>query len=303
MNKLMVSALTGACVLGIATSVGQGLPSAYDQIYQAGQTPEEHRAAFRAYFKNKFPQVDLAEYANGLYALPQFQTYRQEWQESMDFPPYQEGLDRGQALWDTAFPNGKTFASCFENGGRNVAHRYPYWDDQRREVRTAEMDLIDCAKNNGADYPFLSANLGQDQKARVQLAELTAHFYNLSRGQRIDIDLSHEGARKAFEKGRSIYWSRRGQLNFACYQCHVDLSGHNLGGGQPLSAGLGHTTAWPAQRIEWARIETIHQRYATCFSQVRAKPYEHLGAEYNALELYEKYMSSGLPLTAPSMRN
>src|SRR5690606_10414389 len=145
-----------------------------------------------------------------------------------------------------------------------------------------------------------TADLGKDQKARVQLAELTAHFYNLSRGQPIDIDLSHEGAKKAFEKGRSIYWSRRGQLNFACYQCHVDLSGNNFGGGQPLSAGLGHTTAWPAQRIDWARIETLHQRYATCFSQVRAKPYKHMGEEYNALELYEKYMSGGLPLTAPS---
>ena len=50
-------------------------------------------------------------------------------------------------------------------------------------------------------------------------------------------------------------------------------------------------------------IEAIHQRDATCFSQVRAKPYKYLGEEYNALELYEEYMSSGLSLTAPHMRD
>lgn len=276
---------------------------AYDEINRPGMTPEQHREAFRAYFKQKFPQVEFDDFANGLYALPQFAAYRETWEEDRDFPPYEVGLERGKALWEKPFKNGRTFSGCFPNNGENIAQNYPYWDEATQKIRTAEMDLIDCARKNGENLPFVTADLAKDQKARVQLAELTAYFYSLSRGNRIDIDLSAPGARRAFEKGKEIFWSRRGQLNFACYQCHVDLAGNNLGGGQPLSAGLGHTTAWPAQRIEWARIETIHQRYATCFSQVRAKPYPHLGEQYNALELYEKYMSGGLPLTAPSMRN
>lgn len=273
------------------------------EVYKPGQTPEQHREAYRAYFKKKFPDVPFEEYTNGLYALPKFSSYRETWEEANDFPPYEPGLEKGKALWDKPFRNGKTFASCFKNGGVNIAQNYPYWDAASKQIRTAEMDLIDCAKKNGEDLPFVTANISSDQKARVQLAELTAYFYNLSRGQKIDVRIPDAGAREQFEKGKAIFWNRRGQWNFACYQCHVDLSGNNLGGGQPLSAGLGHTTAWPAQRIEWARIETIHQRYATCFSQMRAKPYKHLGEEYNALEFYEKYMSSGLPLTAPSMRN
>jgi L-cysteine S-thiosulfotransferase len=299
MRKLLAVAVA----LGVAVGTGPVVAEIYHEIHKQGHTPEQHREAFRAFFKQKFPQVEFAEFSNGLYALPQFSAYRATWEEDEDFPPYEVGLERGKALWEKPFKNGKTFASCFRNEGRNIAQNFPYWDEASQKVRTAEMDLIDCAKKNGEDLPFVTADLGKDQKARVQLAELTAHFYSLSRGQKIAIDLSQPGAKKAFEQGKEIYWSRRGQLNFACYQCHLDLSGNNLGGGQPLSAGLGHTTAWPAQRIEWARIETIHQRYATCFSQVRAQPYPHLGEQYNALELYEKYMSGGLPLTAPSMRN
>ncbi len=132
---------------------------------------------------------------------------------------------------------------------------------------------------------------------------MTAYFYSLSQGQRIKIDLSSPGAVKAYEEGKKFWWQRRGQLNFACANCHMDLAGKNFGGNQPLSAALGHTTAWPAQRLEWGRIETIHQRYKTCNSQVRAKPFKHGSEIYNHLQLYETYMSSGLPLTAPAMRN
>jgi L-cysteine S-thiosulfotransferase len=294
-----------AIAVAIGTAIGTGpvFADTYNDLLKPGQTPEQHREMYRAYFKKKFPGVKFDDFSNGLYALPQFAAYRATWEEDMDFPPYEVGLERGKALWEKPFKNGKTFSGCFANDGRNIAQKYPYWDEAGQKIRTAEMDLIDCAKKNGEELPFVTADLDKDQKARVQLAELTAHFYALARGQKIDIDLSRPGAKAAFDKGKEIFWSRRGQLNFACYQCHVDLAGNNLGGGQPLSAGLGHTTAWPAQRIEWARIDTIHQRYATCFSQVRAKPYKHLGEEFNALELYEKYMSGGLPLTAPSMRN
>ena len=83
----------------------------------------------------------------------------------------------------------------------------------------------------------------------------------------------------------------------------MELAGKNLGGNQPLSAALGHPVGWPAQRLEWARLETIDWRYATCNTQVRAKPFRQGSAAYNNLQFYETFMSSGLPLTAPAMRN
>jgi sulfur-oxidizing protein SoxA len=262
--------------------------------------PASDLKQFQAFFKKKFPTVPFDQYANGLYVLPGMDEYREQWTLINEFPPYELGLSLGQKMWETPFKNGKTFASCFKNGGKNIAQGYPYWDQATQKIRTAEMDLNDCLKKNG-EREF--TNLDKDTGARVRLAQLTAHFYSLSKGQRIKIDLSSPGALKAYDEGKKFWWSRRGQLNFACANCHMDLAGKNFGGNQPLSAALGHTTAWPAQRLDWGRIETIHQRYKTCNKQVRAKPFKHGDERYNHLQLYETYMSSGLPLTAPSMRN
>lgn len=255
---------------------------------------------FQAFFKKKFPTVPFDEYSNGLYALPGFEAYKEQWTMYNEFPPFELGLAIGKKIWETPFKNGKTFAGCFKNGGKNIAQGYPYWDEATQKVRTAEMDLNDCLKKNG-EPEF--TDLDKNEAVRVRLAELTAYFYSLSQGQRVKIDVSSPGAVKAYEEGKKFWWQRRGQLNFACANCHMDLAGKNFGGNQPLSAALGHTTAWPAQRLEWGRLETIHQRYKTCNSQVRAKPSKHGSEIYNHLQLYETYMSSGLPLTAPAMRN
>ncbi len=257
------------------------------------------------FFKKKFTSVPFEEYANGLYALPGFEEYREQWESFRDLSPYEIGLANGKKLWQMPFKNGKTFASCFKNGGKNIAQGYPYWDKATKRVRTAEMDLVDCAKRNGAELKFLKADLDRDQIARVQLAELSAYFYSLSAGKPVkpDVDFADADALKAYEEGKRYWWSRRGQWNFACASCHVDLAGKNLGGNQPLSAALGHTTAWPAQRSEWGRIETLHFRYITCLSQMRAKSPKYGSEIYNHLELYEKTISSGLPLKAPAMRN
>jgi len=255
---------------------------------------------FQAFFKKKFPTVPFDEYSNGLYALPGFEAYKEQWTMYNEFPPFELGLAIGKKIWETPFKNGKTYASCFKNGGKNIAQGYPYWDEATQKVRTAEMDLNACLKKNG-EPEF--TDLDKNQGARVKLAQLTAYFYSLSKGQRIKIDVSSPGSVKAYEEGKKFWWSRRGQLNFSCANCHMELAGKNFGGNQPLSAALGHTTAWPAQRLEWGRLETIHQRYKTCNKQVRAKPLKHGSEIYNHLQLYETYMSSGLPLTAPAMRN
>ena len=282
-------------VLGMA-----GFASATVQADPAADLKE-----FQGYFAKKFPNVKKDEYSNGFYAFPEFKTYRTMWEAYNDFPPYELGMERGKGIWDKAFANGGSFAKCVKDGAIKPAQTYPRWDKAKKQIRTAELDIMDCAKAGGADLAFLKADLGKDEKARVSLAEVTAYFYSQYRGKRMqpDVDFKDPDALAAYERGKKYWWTRRGQLNFACAHCHVEMAGKDLGGNQPLSAALGHTTAWPAQRLEWQRLETIMQRYVTCNSQVRAKPAKHYGDEYLTLQLYESYMSSGLPLTAPAMRN
>jgi sulfur-oxidizing protein SoxA len=272
-------------------------------VATAQADPKKDLEQFRNYFKQKFPTVKFDQYSDGFYHLPGMDEYREQFEALNEFPPYEIGVTNGKKIWETPFPNGKTFASCFPNGGQKIAQKYPYWDKATGKVRTAEMDLTDCAKKNGATLKFVTADLSKEKKPRIELAELTAHFYSLSKGERVAIDLSDPGAVGAYEAGKKFWWQKRGQLHFACADCHMEMAGKNLGGNQPLSAALGHPVGWPALRILWGDLETLHQRYRTCNSQVRAKPQAHGAEIYNNLQFYETYLSSGLPLTAPSMRN
>jgi len=290
--KKMLTLLAAASITGLASMA-------------AHADPASDLKQFQGYFKKANPTIKFDEYANGIYAMPQFKEYRDQWNAYNEFPPFELGLEKGTKLWGKKFANGGSFGACLKSGAIKPAYTYPRWDKASKSVRTAEMDIMDCAKKAGEDLPFLKADLGKDTKARVALAEVTAHFYSMYRGKRVkpDVDFKDAGALAAYESGKKFWWARRGQLNFACAHCHVEMAGKDLGGAQPLSAGLGHPVGWPAQRLQWGRLETIMQRYATCNKQVRAKPYKHYGNEYLTLQLYETYMSSGLPLTAPSMRN
>src|SRR6266481_3647012 len=156
----------------------------------AAADPATDLKQFREYFKKKFPNVRFDNFANGLYALPGMDDYRAQWEALSEFPPYEISLDQGRKEWQTPFKNGKAYASCFANDGKDIAQYYPYWHEATRQVRTAELDLIDCAKRNGEERPFTTAaDLDKDGAARVQLANLTGAFYELSKGQRVAIDL------------------------------------------------------------------------------------------------------------------
>lgn len=259
----------------------------------AQASPETDLAEFQNYFKKKFPDVPFEEFSHGIYGLPVAKDRRAEWEAIMEFPPFEIDLENGKALWEKPMKSGKSMASCFKNNGANIAQSYPYWDDTSKQVRTLEADINACRKKNGEEE--------FKDLAKGELAAVTAHMKSLSKGQKIKIDLSNPGAVQAYEKGKQFYWARRGQLNFACSHCHVENSGKSIRG-NILSAGLGHGTGFPTYRSEWGYLGTLHQRYAGCNSQVRAKPLKLQGDEYRALELYETYMNTGLPLTAPSHR-
>lgn len=266
--------------ISIAGLLG-GLPLA------AQASPEDDLKAFRKHFVKKFGKdVKFDEYSNGLYALPNAKDRRAEWETIMEFPPFELQVDAGKRFW-----NQNNLGSCFRNRGRKIAHKYPYWNG--KEVRTVELDINDCLRKKGKK-PIKNLEKGT-------MAEVVAYMKSMSRGQRVDIDVSSPGARAAYEKGKQYFWARRGQLNFSCAHCHIDNAGKFIGG-NILSPGLGHGVGFPAYRSKWGALGTLHRRYRGCNKQVRAKPLKAQSEAYRNLELYEAYMNTGLPLTAPSQR-
>lgn len=256
------------------------------------------QAALIKHYHQKFPGIADQEFANGPYALDV--SKRIQWEAMEEFPPYEEYVDKGEAIWSKSFANGKTFASCFGNDASKVRVKYPHWDAGTAKVVTLEGDINKCRKANG-EKPF-----GWKKGA---IAHLSAYFAYQARGQKINVVVPNDPkAQAAYESGKQFFYAKRGQLNVACADCHVYYPGQFVRG-QLLSTAYGQPTHAPIFRAKWQKkskngdgLGTLHRRYGGCNKQVRARPFKAQSDEYRNLEFFHQAMSNGLEINGPGYR-
>ena len=278
----MLKAKVILVALGAALLVPQAL---------AGSTPEEDRKETVEYFKQLFPDLAFEEYVNGQYALDEDR--RNQWESMQDFPPYEFAVAEGQEMFETPFANGKTYASCFENGGIGIRQNYPYFDTEKNEVITLELAINRCRETNGEEP------LGWKKGA---IASISAYMASTSQGKPINIKVQDDpDALAAYQDGKEFYYSRRGQLNFSCASCHVQNPGKWIRA-DLLSPTLGQPANFPVHRSKWGELGTLHRRFAGCNNNVRAEPLPAQSEEYRNLEYFLTYMSNGLPVVGPATR-
>ena len=254
-------------------------------------TPEQDRLALREFFAQRFPALDLNELINGLYAFDE--GAREQWLEMEDFPPYEIAIGDGEVAFKTIFANGKSYADCFANDGIGIKQNYPYFDTDSGQVITLEYAINRCRTDNGESaLPWLTG----------ELAAISAYMAFTSRGKRMSVVIPDDPrAHAAYEAGKEYYYTRRGQLEFACENCHMQSAG-NLLRADRLSTMLGQATHWPVYRSNWGEIGTLHKRFKECNSQVRAQPYEAQSRIYRELEYFLSYMSNDLEMNGPASR-
>ncbi len=254
--------------------------------------PAEDVQQYREFFMRKFPGVQMQEFSNGAYAIDA--DARANWEQIEEFPPYEVDIDEGKKLFETPFANGKTYSSCFPNGGIGIATDYPRWDRDRGEVETLALAVNRCREKNG-EQP-LGYNKGP-------IAKVLAYMAYTSRGKPTNVVVPADDPRalEAYEDGKKFYFTRRGQLNFACSTCHFDNSGQMIRS-ERLSPALGHTSHWPVYRAKWGEIGTLHRRFGGCNKQVRAKPFAPQSEEYRNLEYFLTHMSNGISANGPGAR-
>jgi len=254
--------------------------------------PEEDLQAMRNFYQRHFPDIAMQEFSNGLYAFDA--EARAQWIELEDFPPYETAIDEGEEYFGVAFPNGKSYADCFENAGIGVRQNFPYFDDDAGAVITLELAINQCREKNGAEP--LNYRSGE-------LVAISAYMAYTSRGNTIDVQVPEDNpqALAAYDAGKQFFYSRRGQMNFACSSCHIQSVGLKLRA-DPLSTTVGQATHWPAYRTIWGDLVTLQRRFQECNFQVRARPLEEQSVEYRNLEYFLTYMSNGLALNGPSSR-
>ncbi len=254
-------------------------------------SPEDDLKEFRDYYAKRFPNTPFNDFNNGVYSI--HEASREEWEAIEDFPPYELNIEAGEALFNTPFANGKSYADCFENGGIGVRQNYPQFDTETGKVVTLEIAINNCRVANGEEK--LKSKKGA-------IADVSAYMAYTSRGNVFDIQIpDDERAMAEYERGKKHFYTKRGQLNMACADCHMHYAGNSVRV-EVLSPALGQPTHFPVYRSKWGALGTLHRRYAGCNQQVRAKPFKALGDEYAALEYFHTYMSNGLEANGPGTR-
>ncbi len=273
----------------IATALSVMLIAATPFAAQA--TPDDDLKAFRSYFTKKFPNVQVNDFGNGVYAIDA--ASREQWEAFEEFPSYEISIDNGEEKFNKKFANGKSYASCFPNYKKGIKQNYPYFDTGSGQVVTMEGAINKCRTDNGEKALKLK---------KGEITEIGAYITFLSRGQETNVKVPNDAkAIAAYNRGKQHFYAKRGQLNMACADCHYYYSGSKIRA-DVLSPALGQTTGFPVYRNKWAGMGTLHRRYGGCNKQVRAKPFPAQSDEYKALEYFHTYMSNGLEINGPSQR-
>jgi len=248
---------------------------------------EADRKAFVGHFNSMFPNVEFADYTNGVYALDEGS--REQFEEILDgIPPYEEAVEKGAAEFEKY-----NLAKCDalkDPAAARVAH--PYYDEKAGTVVTLEGTIRKC-------YTEQTGKKMAPMKGKI--ARISSWISDQAAGDKVNVKVESEGAKAAYEKGKAFFFAKRGQFNMSCADCHVYNSGKKARA-DILSPALGHTTHVPMYRAKWGGIGTLHRRYGGCLKNMRAKPLMAQSEEFRNMEFYHQAMSNGLEITADRYR-
>lgn len=204
-------------------------------------------------------------------------------------------VESAMESWDAVDGSeGKSCASCHgtaEESMVGVRAVYPKWNDAAEEVRTLEMQINDCRENRmGAEkWKYTGGDM----------VNMTALIASVSRGLPINVAIDGP-AQSTWEQGKELYYTRTGQLELSCANCHEDNYG-NMIRADHLSQG--HINGFPVYRLKNTKLNAVHARFKGCVRDTRAETYAPGSPEFIALELYVASRGNGLSVEGPSVRN
>jgi len=202
-------------------------------------------------------------------------------------------VEQGQELFAAKPAGSPSCLSCHaepRQSLRGAATHYPQVDRTSGKLLNLETRIEQCRVDRQKQPAF-----GYES---TELLALTAYLGSLSRG--LPLDVATDGpAKPYYDAGKAFFERRQGQINLSCQQCHDDLVGKNLRG-DTVSHGAG--TAYPAYRLEWNTVGSLHRRLRACSLGVRATQFDYGSPEYLALELYLSGRAKGLPVETPGIR-
>jgi sulfur-oxidizing protein SoxA len=204
-------------------------------------------------------------------------------------------IERGEQLWSK--PDGaagKSCASCHQDaakGMKGVGAAMPKWSEALHKPVNLEQQINICRSERMEATPW--------KFGAAELSAMTAFVRFQSRGMAVSPRVDGPMA-PWFERGKQLYYTRNGQLDLACANCHERNYGRNL---RADFLSQGQSNGFPVYRLRDQRLVPLHERMQGCIFDVRGIPYAPLSDEFLALELYVAWRGTGLPVETPAVRN
>ncbi len=226
-------------------------------------------------------------------------------QRSDDLNPAFLWVMQGEALWrkneaigaqssETPNSSKSQSPSCASCHGENnlsmkgVSTRYPQIDKESGDLINLEGRINFCRTRHQHLPPL---PLESDE-----MLGITAYVAIASRGLPMSARIDESNV-VHFRRGRDLYYTRMGQINLACTNCHEQNWGRKL---QGETISQGHINAYPAYRLEWQRMGSLHRRLRACLSGVRAYMFPLGSKELLDLELFLAWRSTDPKITVES---
>lgn len=203
-------------------------------------------------------------------------------------------VEQGIEIWNKVDGSeGKSCASCHGSPEEMAGVRpvYPKWNEAAGEVRTLQMQVNDCRENRMGAEAWKT-----DKGGSIPMEAMLA---SVSRGLPVNVAIDGP-AQATWEKGKEIYYTRFGQLELSCANCHEDNYG-NMIRADHLSQG--QINGFPTYRLKNARLNGTQSRFKGCIRDTRAETFNPGSPEFVALELYVASRGNGLSVEGPSVRN
>lgn len=203
-------------------------------------------------------------------------------------------VDAGKEAWDK--PEGTQNKSCadchhaIEDSMKGVRASMPKVN-AKGELWSIENYVNDCRVNRmGAKEWSWNSQEMKNMTAAVGLQ---------SRGMPVAVKIDGD-AKPFWEKGKEMYYTRYGQLELSCANCHEDHFGDYI---RSDHLSQGQVNGFPLYRLKDQGAVGMHQRFMGCIRDTRGVPFEAGSQEFRELELYVASRGNGLSVETPAVRH
>jgi sulfur-oxidizing protein SoxA len=277
---------SGLAAIAIAAAGAAFADPVDDTLVLNGEIEMTTRAPASEYMSKIFPEV-----ISGWH-------YREDDTRDMqrdDFDnPAMLAVDQAVDVWNTVEGSaGQSCASCHGDpeSMKGFWNTQPKFNTEKDQLYAAEQFINDCrTERMGAEA------WGWDSG---DMRNMTALLASVSRGLPMNVAIDGP-AQPYWERGQEIYYTRYGQLELACANCHEDNNGNYI---RADHLSQGHINGFPTYRLRNAGLVSRHNRFSGCIRDTRGEPYAVGSEDFVALELYVASRGNGLSVEGPAVRN